>query len=193
MNRREVIKRVSLLTGAAISAPLMSSLLTGCKKVEKLPDSDSDSGYTPLFFNENEFDYIRTIADIILPKTDSPSATDVNVHKIIDLMLSEVYKPQDKKYYAEGISSLTKYLDDFLELNNTEQIERLRHLQQLNTSADSNVNSAKLAFLDLKQQTIAYYLSTEEIAKNYLNYLPIPGKYEPCISLKETGGKAWAI
>ncbi len=45
----------------------------------------------------------------------------------------------------------------------------------------------------LRQQTISYYLSSEEICTNYLNYLPVPGKYEPCITLEEAGGKAWAI
>lgn len=186
MKRREVIKLVSLATGAAISAPLMGSLLTGCEEVKKTPGID----YTLLFFNEKEFQYIQTIADIILPKTNSPSATDVDVHKIIDLMLSEVYKPEDKKNYSKGLTSLIDHLDGFLELNNTKQIELL---QQLSTSEESNDQLAKSAYLDLKQQTIAYYLSTEEIAENYLNYLPIPGNYEPCISLEETGGKAWAI
>jgi len=34
---------------------------------------------------------------------------------------------------------------------------------------------------------------TEEIATNYLNYLPVPGAYEGCITLESVGGKAWAI
>jgi len=52
---------------------------------------------------------------------------------------------------------------------------------------------AKAALLDIKQQAVAYYLSTKEIATNYLNYLPIPGEYEPCISLESVNGKVWAI
>ncbi len=40
---------------------------------------------------------------------------------------------------------------------------------------------------------IILYLSTEEIGLNFLNYLPIPGPYESCISLEEVNGKAWAL
>ncbi len=186
MKRREVIRLVSLATGAAISAPLMSSLVTGCKKVEKIPDLD----YTLQFFNQNEFSLIRTVIDIILPKTDSPSATDVGVHKTIDTMVGNVYRPHEKENYTKRISLLLKYLDGFLKLSNKKQIETI---QQLSISNKSENKAVKDAFLELKQQTIAYYLLTEEIATKFLNYLPVPGKYEPCITLEETGGKAWAI
>ena len=183
MNRREVIRLVSLATGAAISAPLMGSLLTGCKT-----DKKTDLDYVLKFFNENEFNYISTIVDLILPKTNSPSATDVEVHKIIDSMLATVYKPHEKKAYRNTLSSLIKFLSDknFLDLKADMQKEIL---QNLNNSSEA----VKVGYLELKQQTIAYYLSTEEIGENHLNYLPVPGKYEPCITLEETGGKAWAI
>ena len=52
---------------------------------------------------------------------------------------------------------------------------------------------AKFAFIGFKQQAVTYYLSTKEIATRYLNFLPIPGVYEPCISLESVDGKAWAI
>ncbi len=188
MQRREVIKLVTLATGAAISAPLMSSLLTGCKK----PAEEVGKDYALTYFNGNEFQHVKTIADIILPKTDSPSATDVGVHKIIDIMVGTVYRPHEKENYTKRFSSLMKYLNDseFLKADLSEQ-EAI--LNQLITSSEDKDKMAQGAFLELKQQTIAYYLSTEEIATKHLNYLPVPGKYEPCITLEETGGKAWAI
>ena len=34
----------------------------------------------------------------------------------------------------------------------------------------------------------------EFIAKNEMEYLPVPGKYDGCIDLNEaTGGKVWAL
>ena len=185
MERREVIRLVSLATGAAISAPLMGSLFTSCKKeVEK-----TDENYTLLFFKEDEFNMVTSFVDTILPKTDSPSATDVGVHKIIDNMVAVAYRPNEKKAYAEKISSLMEFLSEknFSSLDSAQQKEVLKDLNK-NSSEE-----IKAAYLELKQQTIAYYLSTEEIGEKYLNYLPVPGKYEPCITLEEAGGKAWAI
>ena len=74
--------------------------------------------------------------------------------------------------------------------NSETQLEQLKGIV---TSTEEKDQMAKSAFLEFKQQTIAYYLSTEEIATNYLNYLPVPGTYESCISLESVGGKAWAL
>lgn len=188
MQRREVIKLVTLATGAALSAPLMSSLLTGCKK----PVEEAGTDYALKYFNGNEFQHVKTIVDIILPKTDSPSATEVGVHKIIDNMVGTVYSPDQKENYTKRFSSLIEHLNgsEFLESDTAEQEAILKQL--MNSSEDKD-KTAQAAFLELKQQTIAYYLSTEEIATKHLNYLPVPGKYEPCITLEEAGGKAWAI
>lgn len=181
MKRRELIKLVTLSTGAVLSAPLMSSLFTSCKEAPKIADAD----YALQFFNQEEFSLLRALIDTILPKTDSPSATEVGVHKMIDTMVGTVYKPADRTNYKQGFLTLKVYL-------NSNAKNQLEALQDLSKSSDSNDKTAKDALLDLKQQTISYYLSTEEIGKNYLNYLPTPGNYEPCISLEEAGGKLWA-
>ena len=137
------------------------------------------------FLTIEDFLLIKKLIDIILPKTDSPSATEAGVHKIIDAMVGTVYKPLDRSNYKKDFLALKKYL-------NSNGKDSFKVLQNLSESSDKNNIPAKKAFLNLRQQTIAYYLSTEEIGKNYLNYLPVPGEYEPCISLEEAGGKLWA-
>jgi len=181
MKRRELIKLVTLSTGAVLSAPLLGSLFTSCKEAPKIADAD----YVLQFFNQEEFSLLRALIDTILPKTDSPSATKVGVHKIIDTMVATVYKPSDRATYKKKFLTLKDYLGN----SSTDLLEKL---QKLSNSSEENDIEAKTALLELKQQTIAYYLSTEEIGKNYLNYLPVPGNYEPCISLEEAGGKLWA-
>ncbi len=194
MKRRKIIKLAAYATGAALSAPLMSSLLTGCKS-EAIDQADID--YQLQFLNEDEFKLVRKLANIILPKTDSPSASDVGVHRMIDHMVATVYKKEDKESYQKKLASLVSYLNpdpekvnSFLDL---EAKEQLGMVQKLSESKDENLKDAQKAFLDLRQQSIAYYLSSEEIGKNYLNYLPVPGEYQSCISLEEAGGKAWAL
>jgi len=139
-----------------------------------------------LFFNDTDFEIAKDLIDLILPKTDSPSATEVGVHQIIDTMVGTVYKKEDKDAYQKRFSSLVRYLEN-------ESEDKIDLLKKLDKSSDEELVDARKAYLDLKQQTISYYLSTETIAKNYLNYLPIPGDYEACISLSDVGGKAWAI
>jgi hypothetical protein len=190
MKRREILKYTAFFTGAAVSAPLFSTILSGCK---------SDVGGTLAeehlhFFNADSFELLKSLVDTILPKTDSPSASDVGVHTMIDSMVGTVYGNNDRKEYKSGFEALTKALNkegekSFVRLSDDQKIEVLNRIESSNGLDDIG----RTAYLNLKQQTIAYYLATEQIGKEFLNYLPIPGSYEPCITLESVGGKRWAL
>ncbi|WP_297693267.1 gluconate 2-dehydrogenase subunit 3 family protein [uncultured Eudoraea sp.] len=180
MKRRELVKLITIATGSALAIPLSGTLLTACKRVKK----ESDSDYTLSFFKEKEFSFLKEILNVLLPKTDSPSATDVGVHQIMDTIVGSVYSPEQQNVFMELFHSLSVY---------TENKELATAVGQLLNSDKEADAKAKAGLLDIKQQAVAYYVSTEEIATNYLNYLPIPGAYEPCISLESVNGKAWAI
>lgn len=189
MTRRDIIKYTVLATGTAVAAPLMTTLFSGCNtdSVAKLP------AYKPQFFSEEEFSILKKVIDIILPKTNSPSASELGVQNIIDTMVGTVYEEEDRLEYKAGFTSLLKYLGGNEEQPTKGAIPSLEKLQIINTAKDGIAQEVRDAFQQLKQQTVAYYLSTEEIGKNYLNYLPVPGNYEPCIKLTDVEGKAWAI
>lgn len=180
MDRRELIKLVTMATGAALAVPLSSTLLTACSKVENTKEED----YALNFFSEEEFSSLKNLLDFILPKTDSPSAVEVGVHMTIDNMVGLVYNPEERKKFRTQFDSLKAYG------SSSDDLDKLKNVL---TSGQEEDQEVKSAFLALKQQAVAYYLSTEEIGTKYLNYLPIPGKYEPCISLESVGGKAWAL
>lgn len=191
MKRREILKYTALATGAAIGAPLFSSLLVGCKS--EIAESGVDSQLR--FFSQQEFALVKDLVDLILPKTDSPSASEVGVHQMIDTMVGTVYAEKDQAMYKKGFVSLSNYLNKAAAGQDFRAMDaaiKLPLLQQLDRSKEETLSGIRKAFLDLKQQTVAYYLSTEEIGTNYLNYLPIPGEYKACITLEEAGGKAWA-
>ncbi len=191
MTRREILKYTALMTGAAIGTPLILSLESCKTDPNSLVKNDK-----LIFFNEDQMSIVKSIVDTILPKTDSPSATEVGVHSTIDQMVGSVYNEEDRKSYASKFSRLSEYLHQEAKgkrFENKEESERLSILRSLGKSDDNLLSEAKNAYLALKQQTIAYYLNTEEVATKYLNYLPIPGQYEGCITLESVGGKAWAI
>jgi hypothetical protein len=188
MNRREILKYTVLVTGAAISAPLASSLLLGCQREEAMSE---DSGSDLAFFSESEMARVKKMVDTILPKTDSPAASEVGVHTMIDHMVGTVYPEADRQAYRQKYAQLDSYLraEDF-EKKSSEQA--LAVLQTLDPVQSTDLAEAGAAFLAFKQQTVAYYLNTEEIGTKFLNYLPVPGEFKPCISVDEVDNKAWA-
>src|SRR5690606_25698622 len=82
------------------------------------------------------------------------------------------------------------YQHDFAKQEVDAPVEILRTLE---LSQDEQQASMRKVFIEFKQMLISYYLSTEEIGEKYLNYLPIPGAYQPCISVNDVNNKAWAI
>jgi hypothetical protein len=190
MNRRDILKYTAYATGAAVCTPLLSSILSGC-----MPDTTNyDADFMPQFFSEEEFRTVNGLIDTILPKTSSPAASEVGVDKTIDVMVGTVYKKADREAFRERFLVLQEFLEEqgggkaFYKLSAEEKLKLLKQLESEEGTAD-----ARSAYLELKQQTVAYYLSTEEVAKNFLNFLPIPGGYEACIPLVDVGGKAWAL
>lgn len=187
MNRREILKYTALATGGALGAPLISSMLSACSS----PPPAVVSGTESLnFFTTEEFNLVKELADTLLPATDSPSASAVQTHYMIDHMVGNVYDEEAKQKYREGFDALKTVLlanGDFTSLDSTERIQALLSLE------NSRNSLAGANYLHLKQQTITYYLSSEEIGKNFLNYLPVPGEYVGCISLEEAGGRAWTL
>jgi len=188
MNRRDILKYTAMLTGTALCAPLTGVMLSGCSPQ---PVTTATAGATKLhYFQQDDFQLLSQIMDVILPRTDSPSATDVGTNLMMDQMFGLVFKPD----YQDKFSGLFKELRKHLETNKFGQLSTVQQVALLQTlELEDKQSNAYWAYIDIKQQTIAYYLSSEEIGENHLNYLPIPGEYKPCVSLKELGGKAWAI
>ena len=171
---------VTLASGAALTIPLSGTILTACSKVEKV----EESSYVLQFFSEEEYAEVKKLLNLILPKTNSPSAVDVGVQQVMDHMVGKVYGEDERKSFAMGFEALQQYMSSGLSET---------RVKELLVSEQDSDQLAKMSLIGFKQQAVTYYLSSKEIATEYLNFLPIPGIYEPCISLESVDGKAWAI
>ena len=190
MDRREAIRRTAMLMGSALSAPAIMGVLNGCTAK---PIID----WKPVFLNENQAAIISEVAEIIIPKTDTPGAKDVGVPAFIDLMLNDVYGVQDKEHFLEGLKEFDagareKYGDDFGGLDSDQQVEYVRevHAAALQKRA-ANGDGKRPFILSVKELTLLGFFTSEPGATQVLQYDPVPGEYNGCVSLKDVG-KTWA-
>ncbi len=188
MDRREILKYTALATGAALSAPLLTVILSGCKSEPAISATD----FQPKFFSAEQFQMVSELVDVILPKTDSPSASEVGVHKMMDHMAMAVFTADQQKDWKTGFGKLAESLSKSFAEKGIAGTDAAKAVGILN-SLEKSEGDAKNAFMRFKQQTIAYYLSSKEVGTKFLNYLPVPGEYKPCIKLSDVDGKAWAI
>jgi gluconate 2-dehydrogenase gamma chain len=121
MNRREALQRAGLVLGYAVSAPVLAGIMNGCKAQPELP-------FKPIFLNDNQARLVSELAEIIIPKTDTPGAKDAGVPGFIDKVLSECYKKKDQERYLDGLKAFEEEAkktmgDSFLDLNPAKQVE----------------------------------------------------------------------
>ncbi|HEX9828552.1 MAG TPA: gluconate 2-dehydrogenase subunit 3 family protein [Flavobacteriaceae bacterium] len=198
MKRREALKNLGLATGFVVASPSIISLLQSCT-------SDAKT-WTPVFLSVEEGVVLTNLVDIMLPKTDIPSATEVNVPQFIDKYIHEVMddesQAQIKAAFSNIISVLKPNAEDKIEKVTQEDYKALldNHMlikDEIDQEREANPESkdmTKSEFLNnLKWMTINAYKTTQEIGENVLAYDPVPGA-NFCGDLQElTGGKSWSL
>ena len=176
MNRREAVKRVTIMMGGILAAPLMAGVMG---QVTNTGESITISAEQEAFLAE--------IADIIIPTTDTPGAKAAGVEKFIVRVMRDCYKKDDQEKFYTGLAKLdadsqAKFGKGFVGLDLSQKNEMVKLL---------TVND-KPFFQRMKELTVTGYFTSEIGATKALEYLPIPGKFEGCIPLKPNQ-KAWAL
>ncbi|GGB77868.1 gluconate 2-dehydrogenase subunit 3 family protein [Dyadobacter sediminis] len=199
MKRREAISRVALLMGGALSAPTMLAFLEGCKSA-----NETSTGIS-FPFSQDRQALVSEVAEIIIPKTDTPGAKDAKVGEFIEKMLKDCYAEKDQSSFNEGMKELEKR--DFMKASPAEQTKILKEMEtaartesakageekKKYTEAGKEYTDAGVPFFQLvKELTLLGYFTSEAGATQALEYVAVPGRYDGCIDLKP-GQKAWAM
>src|SRR6184192_968763 len=98
MDRREVLQKSALILGYAITGPTLAGLMSGCKAKPGL-------AFKPEFLNEEQAALVSELAEIIIPKTDTPGAIEAGVPSFIDGLLKEVYSKEQKENFLKGLAA----------------------------------------------------------------------------------------
>jgi len=186
MNRRTVLR----YSAYAAAGAAFSKSFYACKP------SASNESFSPSFFDESQYEFITAFGDGLIPESDTPGAVSLGVPQFLDHMVGAVFNPEDHEDYKRDIGLLENHLNemsqgDYVRLST---LDRTKALSQAEKSWDrDDTSDIKAAYYSLRGQIINYYLNTEYVGTQLLNYLPVPGEYEACIPLGEAGGKAWTI
>jgi hypothetical protein len=137
MERRDILKLAAAMTGSAMLSPLTSSMLYA--SVGKKAGLKATS--SPAFFNAGVFNALSQIMDVILPRTDSPSATDVNVPGIMDNMFNKVFKPGYRSAFLKRFAVLREYLskESFFESDPNKQLSIIKAIEAKSNSEQDAV------------------------------------------------------
>jgi hypothetical protein len=193
MDRREALKRTAWIMGGIISAPAISGVLKGCK-------AEPSVDWKPAFLSTDQAAIVTQVAEIIIPKTDTPGAKDVGVPSFIDLIIKDCYKKEDQDRFLFGLQAFDEeadktYGDRFLELEESQQLEfvKKKHDEAVRAEKATWPAPPRPFMLTMKELTMLGYFTSEVGATKVLQYEAVPGAYKGCIPLSEAGnGKTWA-
>jgi hypothetical protein len=187
MDRREVIKNISLMTGVAfIGAEVF--LQSGCKP------KDSTTGLT---LTETDTLFLDEVGETIIPATETPGAKAVGTGIFMKMMIQDCYSNDERAVVLKGIKEMKEefkkqYKSEFTESGKEQKTEFLQKLDMEAREYNKN-NTAAIPhfFTMLKQLTILGYFTSEAGATQALRYVAVPGKYDGAFPYKK-GDKAWA-
>lgn len=185
MNRREAVSTVALLVGGAMLGT--EAFLSGCKSAARTVN------FTPA-----DIAYMDEIAETILPATKTPGAKAAKVGEYMAVMVKDCYDENDQKIFLNGLDKLDEESKKKNKKSFIESSAQERHdlLVAIDKEARAYAKSKKKEdpshyFSMVKRLTLDGYFTSEIGAKQALNYVAVPGKYEGCTDYKK-GDKAWA-
>ncbi|MCW8312841.1 gluconate 2-dehydrogenase subunit 3 family protein [Sphingobacterium sp. InxBP1] len=190
MERRTLLKMITLLTGGAVIGG--HAFLTGCSggRVRKLKEQ--------LTFTPEQLAFLDEVADTILPTTQkSPGAKAAKVGAFMTVIVRDCYEVADQEVFLEGIDKLDtacKKMHNFPFVKATPE-QRLALLTSIDQEAKEYMSQKQELpnhyYTMFKQLTLLGYFSSEIGAKQALRYNQAPGRYEGDVPYKK-GDRAWA-
>jgi hypothetical protein len=96
INRREAIRRVSVLLGGA-------AFVGGNTLLAAVEKSDAAAERAPGKFSAHDVAYLDEIAETILPATKTPGAKSAKTGAFMALMVTDCYSPAEQKVFLDGM------------------------------------------------------------------------------------------
>ena len=180
MHRREALKKTSWILKSSVLGPGLFQALQSCRKEASLVQDLK-------VLTPQQDRLIQAMADTIIPKTDTPGATEVGVNKFLDLLLTDVFEKEVKQHFLEGLEAFEENCQAQTGSSFTELSPNDRHhfLSGVDREIMSQDYGESIPFYyTFKHLTTSIYFSSEQGVKQNLDYQPVPGPYKGEVELQ---------
>lgn len=200
MDRRRVLKKIGYGSAAMVVTPQIINMLHSCKS--------NVNKYLPIFFANNQFQFVSKIMDLVIPKTDIPGAIELKLPEFLDNYIVVVMNQNDKETILRSTNNFIKLIlnetkkNDSMEINSNDLNTQLKKYL---LASDKQIESWEEApksqelevynyLIQIRSLTLNAFRLNEYIGEKVLAYDPIPGERKVCLDLKKTtGGKRWSL
>jgi Gluconate 2-dehydrogenase subunit 3 len=173
MHRRDLLQ----ILGACSVLPFVpreaGAAIAFGRRLHKAVHTDGLEALTP-----DQARLVTSIADQIIPRTDTPGASDVGVTEFIDHLLAHWYANEARDHFMTGLADLDRRAGgSFVELSSERQVALLTLLD----GVKGTPGTAEAAFAMLKSLTVYGYFTAERVVKEVTKEPIIPGRFDGCV------------
>tara|TARA_B100000902_G_scaffold282978_1_gene268970 strand:- start:84 stop:686 length:603 start_codon:yes stop_codon:yes gene_type:complete len=200
MDRRRVLKKIGYGSAAIVVSPQIIKMLHSCKS--------NVNNYSPIFFANDQFQFVSKIMALIIPKTDIPSAIELKLPEFLDNYIVVVMNQNDKETILRRTNNFIKLILNETKKNSSMEInsnDLNTQLKKYLLASDKQIESWEKGpksqelevynyLIQVRSLTLNAFRLNEYIGEKVLAYDPIPGERRVCLDLKKTtGGKRWSL
>src|SRR5215472_1303432 len=126
MNRREALRLLATATALGLETPKAVAILRDARALLQ-----TQPGRRTLSSDQNEI--VTAIAEMIIPRTETPGASDADVPAFIDLIVTEWYNDEQRAHFRDGLADIDvrahhEFTKNFVECSPAQQAEILTEL-----------------------------------------------------------------
>jgi hypothetical protein len=186
MHRRDVLRLLATGTALQLAPGKLFALAREARAL--LADLKS-----PRTLNPHQYETVKTLAELIIPRTDTPGATDVGVADFIDLILTEWYEDTERTLFLNGIADVDVRANrlfgkDFVACAPVQQGQILIDLGERMMEQTGPARSFMMGdsaahpnfYLMFRRLTLTGYYTSEAGATKELDFQIIPDGYDGC-------------
>jgi hypothetical protein len=126
---------------------------------------------------EAQYTLVTAIAETIIPRTDTPGATDVRVSDWVDLVVAEYYTDAERENFRTGLDAIDARAKEvggvpFARLSPAQRDEVMGVLERTDRPQDLRV------YPRLKALVVHGYFTSERVHKDVLKVRVMPGHFD---------------
>jgi hypothetical protein len=188
-NRRSALKGLVAISAAGALAACRNETDVNGGGLKKADLAFAEPG---AFFNDAEMAFLSSLAQTLIPKTDTGGAVEAGVPAVLQDLASEWGDDAYRLYWRAGLRDLSENFQtesgqEFVKLSAAQQ-------QNLLSKYDTKVFDGKIKnqyYRDFKRTVVEAYYKSEIGASEELAYEAVPGDWIGCVPLADFP-KTWA-
>ncbi len=169
MERRDLLRAFGAATALALlphdAVAAWARVASGLRPADGLTDA--------------QLALVESIADMIIPRTDTPGATDVGVPAFVNVIVTENSSDADRAAFAAGLDALDAQAKNsggaaFVDLSPEARVAVIDAIE----SATDRRAEPNRSYWRLKALIVHGYFTSEPVMKRVLKVEIMPGKFE---------------